>query len=810
MNPSDIIPSAIETIARETSQALRFLMKRWRYSATVVMLLSVGLALCTIVWSCVDVLLLQPFSYPHSEQLYVFSSRNLEKGVSSSQVAPPDYLAWRASVKGIMNLAAYRPWIYNQSDAAKPADLLGAQVTPEFLSVLGVNPILGRGFIAGEARPGSDREVLLAYPFWKTLSGGDTGIIGRSLRLNDETYNIVGVLPPWFRLPEQTDVWVPLAFSEDDKVAYGARFLNVLGRIESSDDASAPLARINAAAAEIATARPLSNEGWTASAASLRSAVNQDLLRPLRLILLLSLLLLAVTCGNIGNLVLLNLFARRREVAIRYALGAGLRDLARQLLVEALILVLCGTAGALLLAHTGLGLLAQNAPQNLARLQQVSLDESSVVVASCLALLCTLAFGLLPVTFVKGWSGNSAIQEGPLTHRGASSQDVRAWMAAGQVFASTVLGILAFHLIQAGHTLNQSELGFQAQPVLVSQMFLPSSRFATPTDLLAMADRALAGARQLPGVGTAGFAVSTPFSGFDLSFPLWISDHAQMSVPPEFARYNAVSPGYLETLRIPLQAGRFFNEHDSAGAPRVAIVNRQFALRFLPGRNPIGLPLIILNERPAARLIVGVVGNTRERSLAQASEPAVYEPFAQHPWPVLSIAVEGGANSSAIRSSLARTMRELPGVTASAVVGLQQRIEQSLSLQTASSYVLMLFAVAYSVFTCFSLYAVVAGSSLDRKKEFGIRVALGANFGEIAIGLVRSSTGPLIIALVAGELLGATGSLLLASVFYGLSPLNVVPYLLPLFAVPLVVCAVTWRAATQVIDHSASELLREQ
>jgi putative ABC transport system permease protein len=753
-------------VAHDLRYALRALKRNPGFAFVSILALALGIGANSAIFTVVNSVLLQPLRLHNSRELVILRERNLEAGFPEFSNSPGDFRTYRDESHSFTSAAAFGGSSMSYAGAKEPERLRGTRVTANFFDVLETHPAFGRTFTAQETEIGSDHVVILSNGLWQRRFGGRRDVLGERINLNGEIYTVVGVMPKDFEFPGRTEIWKPLALKPDQWAQRGGHYLSVIARLKpgaTAESANADLANI---AHRLQQAYPASNHGWDAFAVDLQErAVGH--VRPMMLTLLAAVgFVLLIACVNLANLLLSRSASRRKEIGIRGALGASKGRLIRQLLTESLVLAAFGTLFGLALAWAGARLLTTVSPTILPRASEISLDLRAVLVTAAIGVLTGILFGLAPALQMARTALQSALREGGRGNSmGFRRNVVRSVLVTGEVALALVLLTGAGLLMRSFYRLAGVDTGFDQHGVLTFHISLPTAKYKEDPQQLAFFNRALDGIRAIPGVASAGAASLFPLAGGDTIYTFY-----QIGKPPkpagqeDSAMYYTATPGYFETLRIPLKAGRYFANRDAPNAPRVAIISEAMAKKFYPNENPLGQRLAIGGPESKPVEIVGIVGDVRDEALESKGRVAIYTVESQATDDSLYFGVRTAGDPESlipeIRSVIRGIDSELP---LDAVGTVDALVETSLSQRRFAMLLMAVFAGLALILAVIGIYGVLAYSVTQATQEIGIRVALGAKHADV-LRLVFAYGGSLVaagivigfgIALAAGRLLAS-------------------------------------------------------
>lgn len=790
-------------IGQDVVFALRMLRKAPGFTLAAVLAIALGIGANTAIFTVVKQVLLQPLPFPDPGRIVDVSE--YARGAATT-VSPPNFADWRAQNRTLGAFGAYTEQVLTLSGAAEPARVSGGLIDAAVLDVLEVTPLLGRAFTAADMQPGGRRVVLLGFDVWQRQYGGERGIVSRTVTLEGEPYEVAGVMPKGFDFPDGSEVWIPLRFAPDDMRdnQRGAHYISAIGRLRPGVTAAQATADLNAIEQRIARQFPDKVDGYTVAAVPLLDSLVETVQRPLLILFGAVAFVLLIACVNVSNLLLSRATTRTGEIAVRAALGAGRWRLIRQLLAESVALSLAGGAAGLLLASWGVRALMAVAPADLPRAAAVRMDGSILAFSIVLSLLAGVLFGTVPALVAS--RPDLAVFLKDVRRDGGGSggrRRLRGLLVAAQVALALILLTGAGLAIRSFQRLTHVDPGFRTANVVTFRIGLPEAAYATPESHARFFRDYVKRIQHLPGVVAAG-AVSIPpvtRSGFGGTFTIVGRPE---SADEGSAQIRSATPGYMEALSIPLRAGRFFDARDVEGAARVALISETAARRFWPGENPVGRQIRVhVNERTKQpREIVGIVGDVRTRGLELAPVPVVYVPHAQYGPESMSVVVRTASDPMAVlpqlRAGLTAMARD---VALSRARTMDQLVAANVAQPRFRTLLLAIFASVALALAAVGLYGVVAFSVNQRRSELGVRLALGANPGDVLRLVLREGMTP----VAAGILSGLVGAAILArmmrSLLFGVEasdPATFAAVAIVLAGVALVACYVPARRATTV------------
>jgi len=785
--------------------ALRALRKKPGFTLVAVLTLALGVGANTAIFSVVNGVLLRPLPYPKPDRLVAIWQNDLAHGILKNTVSVPNFLDWKAESDVFDAMATWRNNAVTLGAGTAPVRVRTGAVSADFFEVMGVAPVVGRTFLPDEYRFGAPPAIVLGYAAWRAHFAADRSVVGRQVRVDGRPVTVVGVMPEGFAFPRRAEAWEPLAFDPAGLPGRGLVFLQVVGRLKPGVALERARAQMTAIADRLRQEYPNDNAGQGVTVLPLREDAVGDVRAALIVLSGAVGFVLLIACGNIANLLLARGVSRQREIAVRAALGAGRARLVRQLLVESLLIAAAGGAAGLLLGLWSFDALVALLPANLPRVSEIRFDGRVLAFTFTLALVSGLLFGLVPA--VRASRGDLA---GAFRERtaGGGGRRLRNGLVVAEMALAMTLLVGAGLLLTSFARLQSVEPGFEPRGVLVASYVLPDGRYGTAAREGAFVEGVLARLAANPAIDSAGATTTLPLQGSSLDLTFVVEGQPEPA-PDDYpdADFDSVTPGYFETLHVPLRAGRTFRATDTAEAPPVVIINEALAQRYFPHENPVGRRLRVeWTNDPPFREIVGVVGDIHHAELGVAPRPAMYTPATQLSWSFGSFAVRarpGADAAAAVRQAIAAVDPELaPGN----VAPLDAIVSSSIAQPRFRSLLVGGFAATALLLAIVGLAGVLSYSVSQRTTEIGVRLALGARSGQI----VRLVVGEGLALAAAGTVVGAAGALALGgtltSLLFGVSAFDGRIYLslaVLLTAVAALACYVPARRAARVDPMAA-------
>ena len=815
---------------QDLRQGLRMLAKSPGFTFVAVLTLALGIGANSAIFSIVDAVLLRPLSYKDSAALVNIWGKFEKQGIPQNDISEPEYWDLLDHNESFSQIAAYAlGGSANLTRAdAQPVQVTAASATSGLLPLLGITPVLGRGFASDEDLPGHSHFVVLSYSLWQSQFGGDPAIVSKSLQLDGDTYAIVGVLPKQFSFGGKQDIWIPLGLDHAKPANRGSHYLHVLARLKPGVDSSQAFSALTRLADDLRRAYPANYAaGGDKDFGLFLVPVKEQLvarLRPALLVLLGAVaLVLFIACANVANLLLARASAREKELAIRAALGAGRARLIRQLLTESLILGLAGGLLGLGLAYWGVDALRALAPANTPRMDEVHIDPLVLAFTLGVSLLTGLVFGLAPAWHIARTDLRETLNEaGRGTSAAGGSLHLRSGLVVTELALAVLLLVGAGLLIRSFSHLLDVSPGFQSQHLLTMEISLPEKAYPDGPPVQKFFKQLMANMKTVPGIQSAGAVSQMPFTDNYTSGSVFFEDSSLPDLPraQQFGNFpymeidqRTATSDYFQAMQIPLVRGRLLNDSDDASAPLVAVVDASFAHRFWPNGDAIGRHVAVdtvPNLKPPAprwRTIVGVVGHVKHYSLDVEGREQIYLPHQQPLYGsfvprdmtlALRTSLEPSGVTSAIREQVFAIDKSLPLYNIST---MDQLVSNSVAQPRLNLSLLVAFAVLALLLAAVGVYGVMAYAVSQRTQEFGIRMALGATSADVLKQVLIEGGRLAAIGLGLGLFAAFIFTRLMASMLYGVQPndpLSLVAAAALLLVVAFAACYFPARRATRV------------
>jgi putative ABC transport system permease protein len=804
---------------QDVRYGLRVMRKSPGFIAIAVVALALGVGANTAIFSVVNAVLLHPIAYDNPDQLVMVWEKSVKRGFGQIPASVPNFLDLRTDNKSLADLGAFTDSNFNLTGGDQPERVIAVRVTASLLSLIGIKPIKGRLFVAGEDQPQAGRVLILSYSLWQRSFGANQNIVGQTVALNGDSYTVVGIMPSNFKFPPafsatvassqyampKADLWVPMT-PDANAEARDIRTLFMIGRLKPGIAPAAAQADMNLIAGRLQKEYAAADADMQVDVIPLRQQITGDI--RLALIVLFGAVgcVLLIACANVANLLLAKASGRQKEVAIRTALGATRMRIIRQLLTEGMMLGLAGGLLGSLLAILVLRQLVIFSPANVSIPDNVGIDWKVLAFTLVLSLFTSFVFGLAPALQASKLDLTETLKEGGRGNSGGARQNrLRSWLVITEVALALVLLIAAGLMIKSFMRLQSVNPGFNPENLITLEMQLPENKYADKERQALFQQQLVQRFTQVPGVQAVGTVDNLPFSGNEFNAGLSIEGQPPLSAaerPRAFLRN--VSPNYFEAMEITLRKGRTFAESDNANAPGAAIVNETAARRFWPNQEPLGKRF----KRGKAdslnpwMTVVGVVAPVSHTSLQVAAQPEVYLPFQQNPGLNLTLVARTKSDPRAFAGVVRKEVSELDhDLPVSNIKFMDEIIGKSVAQPRVYALLLGIFAGLALILATIGIYGVMSYTVIQRTHEIGIRMALGARPRDVLKLIIKQGMilggGGVVIGLVVSFAV----TRVLASQLYGITstdPLTFAGISLLLILVAVIACYIPALRATKV------------
>jgi putative ABC transport system permease protein len=795
----------MNTLIQDIRYGLRVLLKYKGFTAVAVIALGLGIGANTAIFSLVNGVLLRPLQFPDAERIVYFEGKNPAAGITDSNISFRDFTDWSQQTDLFASTAAY--WTASANlgaDGAEPERVPRAGVTTGFFTVLGVQPFLGRAFLPEEDKPGTITTAIISHGLWKRRFGSDPAIVGKQVQISSRPITVVGVMPPGFEYPEQTQVWVTSAVNLSEEPRDN-RSWSAIARLNPGIDVQQAQTRLSAVNAQLDKQFHETNKGWDVFVSTLHERLVREV-KPSLLALLGAVgFVLLIACANVANLLLARSAARQKEIAIRAAMGASRTRVLRQMLTESILLSAIGGIAGLVLSLWLTQLLMSMLPEGAPRVDQIGIDYRVLTFALGVSALTGILFGIVPALQASKLDVTSALKEGGRSGEGHRRTSVRSLLLIGEVALSLMLLVGAGLLIKSFLRLQEIRPGFNAHNVLISNLALPGAKYKGQqfVEFFRQLKERLEAA---PGVQAVGGSINLPLnaSGYMIGRG-FIPEGRPLTVDEnKDAMFSTITGDYFRALQIPLLAGRTFELRDNADAPKVVVVNETVAKRYFGSpAEAIGKRLSIWHDEKFMREIIGVVGDTKTGSMTTDGGAQIYVPHAQDPqWNFMGLVTRTAGDPAPFAATLRREVQALDkDQPIYNVRTMDDVVMNSLGTRRVSMQLFAVFACAALLLAAIGIYGVMAYSVTQRTQEIGLRMALGAQKSDVLGLVIRQGMTLSVIGVIVG-LAGAFAlTRVIGNLLYGVAATDPTTFLaipLLLLFVALIACYLPARRATKL------------
>ncbi|HKE05412.1 MAG TPA: ABC transporter permease [Blastocatellia bacterium] len=803
----------MQTLWQDLRYGFRTLMRKPGFTTVAIIALALGIGANTAIFSVINSVLLKPLPYKDSDRL-VTINHDYPKINLKASVSAIGYTHYRDNAKSFESVAAISGGSFNLTGGGDPERLNGSPVTHNFFSALGASAELGRVFLPEEDQPGKNKVVVLSHAFWQRRFGGDRSLVNKNITLNDESYTVVGVMPPSFQFGREfgqvVDLWTPIAFTPE-QLSYNRltnEFLFVIARLKPGVTIQQAQAELDTIAANLRRQYlpwAATRSEWGLTTESLRELVIGEIRRALWILMGIVGLVLLIACANVANLLLARAADRQKEMAIRTAVGAGRWRVIRQLLTESALLAVMGGAVGLLLAYLGVDTLVKVNQAQIPRAYQIALDWRVLAFTLGVSLLTGIIFGLVPALQISKTDLHETLKEGGRTGSSGARAWVRNTLVVLEMALALVVLVSAGLLMRSFWRLQQVNPGFAPQNVLAMSLGLPMTKYKEPAQRANFYRELLQQIRALPGVQAAGATSILPMGGDNSSGSFQIEGRVvpQGQSSPHGDRWAATTD-YFSTMKIPIIRGRFFDDRDTMESQPVAIIDETMARKYWPDEDPVGKRITFQSRsgNPIWREIVGIVGHVKHKGLEGEARVQYYIPHSQVQNSEMNLVVrtttDPASLTGAVRGAISGLDKDLPVFR---VKTMEQFVMDSMATRRFAMTLVGIFASVALALAGVGLYGVLSYSITQRSHEIGIRMALGAQVRDV----LRLVVGQGMLLALSGVVLGSAAAFLLtrlmANLLFNVTPSDpltfaTIAFLLTLVA--LLACFVPARRATKV------------
>lgn len=788
----------------------RMLLKSPMMTFIALLALTLGIGANTAIFSVVNAVLLRSFPYADAERLVLVWEKRQGGRTDQNVINLGNFSDWKEQNQVFSDMAVFFDRTFNLTSDGEPEELPGQFATTNLFSVLGTNPLLGRTFIADDGREGQPRVVVISYGLWQRRFGGDPGIVGRQITLNEQPNTIIGVMPATFgwhiqrgtQASKPADIWLPFQITNERRQRRG-RFASAVARLKPGVPMDQAKQEMNTIGARLAQQYPEFNATWGVNVVPLRTQITGEIRRPLLLLLVAVGFVLLIACANVANLLLARASSRRKEIAVRAGLGANRWRIARQLLTESVMLSVVGGTLGVLVAWWGTKALVALSPPALIDLKRVSVSLPVLAFTLGLSVLTGIVFGLVPALEATRFDLNHSLKEGGKNVGGtAGSHFARSLFVVIQVALALVLLVGAGLLVKSLNRLQAVDPGFNAQNLLTVRVSL-SNRYDSEQKRIDFFKQAIEKMKAIPGVEAAGAINTPPFTGLYSGTNVEVDGQ---KLPPGQELKTGVcvtDANYFQTMQIPLKQGRLFTAQEATEMRHVVLVNESFVQKNLDGQNPLGRRLTIyMKDDNVPTEIIGVVGDHKHLGLDTSVEPVAYWPHPELVYPGMTLMLRTRTDASAFAPAARNVIRALdPQQPIGEVSTMESLLATSVARSRFSASLLTVFSFVALVMAAVGIYGVMSYSVLQRTHEIGVRMALGAQRFDVLKLVVKKGVILGIIGVAAGLAASFLLTRLISSLLFEVTATDATTFAVVsvgLFLVTLLACYVPARRATRV------------
>jgi putative ABC transport system permease protein len=746
----------MESLLSDVRYAARNLFRRPGFTIIAVITLALGIGANTAIFSAINALLLKPLPFPELDRVVAVWDKLPSRGLQRNEVTVANYLDWQSQTQSFEQLALYRWWSANLTGIDPPERIQGFLVTANFLDTTGMKPIMGRNFLPEENQPGKGAVAVITHSLWQRRFGGDPNILNKTITINSITRTVVGVMPERFNFPKGAEVYAPLPMTPELMKSRGDHSYYVLGRLKPGASIPGAQAELDNITARLEQQFPETNKGWGATIFPIVADTVRTYDTALWIMMGAVGFVLLIACANVANLMLARASGRKKEIALRTALGASRWRIVRQLLTESLIVALIGGALGVLIGFWGIDALRAANPAEASRFApgwyQLGINAPVLLFTLGLSVVSGIVFGLVPALQASRTNLNDSLKEGG-RQTSASSHRLRSSLVVFEFALSLVLLVGAGLLTRSFLALVKTDPGFNPDHVLTMNLMLPAAKYKDQPARAAFYNDLVQRVKTQPGVESAAVVNYLPLGGANSSDSYLVEGEPEPAPGDENdGRYRVATPDYFRTMGISIVRGRGFTDQDRAGAPPVVIVNEAFVRKHWPGADPIGKRIRFYGplERAPWMQVVGVIADVKHE-LNLAVTPEYYLPHAQNPWNAMVLvaktSVEPGSLAGALRQQVWAIDKDQPVFD---VKTMQEVRSTSVAVYSFSSVMLGIFAFVALLLASIGIYGVMAFAVTQRTQEIGIRIALGARSVDVLKLVVKHGMKLALLGMVIG------------------------------------------------------------
>lgn len=812
----------IEDYVADVRYAIRTLWRDRALAVAGVLTLALGIGATTAVFSAVNAVMLRELPFREPERLVSVWEENSDRGWYKNVVAPANYLDWRAQVQAFDGAAGYTDYQTTVTllGQGEPQLLAATYVTGNFLTVMGVAPLLGQPFEEKDDWDSGQRPAILSHRTWRTHFRSDSAIVGKSISFGGrQPWQVIGVTPQTFTFPApSTDVYLPMLFgrNQPNDVSFRrAHWMRVVARLKPGVSHEAANASLQTVAKRLEAQYPATNTRMGAGLTPLHEWIVGETRRPLIVLLAAAGVLLLIACANVGNLLLVHALGRSRDVALRFALGATRARVARQALLESLVLSIMGGVAGLTFGWLGARALLAMQPTGMLPVTSIAVDYRVLAFATALAVISGLLFGTIPAVNATRQAPADALNAGGRTFTGTRMRRWGRYLVVAEVALTALLTVGAGLLVRSYDRLSKVNPGFEPGGVLTTTLGVPASRYDSATKVVAFYSSLLERVQSLPGVDRAAAVRQLPVTVSSWSSNMGVAGRPPMEQSADIL-HREVLGDYFRVMHVPLRRGRMFNDSDAPGAPLVVIINDALAKQYFPGEDPIGQRITfdrVPDSTSRWRTVVGVVGDERQGSLAMPSRPEIFAPFEQDPTRGMTLVIRArpGNDPLNLAQPVRQAVRDLDSLLAiTSMRPMTDVHSEAMSRERFTSVLVMVFAVTGLALALVGVFGVLAQLVQARAREMGIRLALGAQRSDVRWLVLRHGAVLLVAGIGSGLLVALGATRVLATLLYEIQPTDALTYGAVALLIFTIGTIASWIPALRASGADPSHTLRAE
>lgn len=797
----------MQTLWQDLKYGFRMLAKQPTFTFIAVITLALGIGANAAIFSVVNSLLLRPLPYKDADKIVWIWETNPSNNVFEETASPPNFADWKAQAKSLEVMAASARTAVILTNQGEPERIPGLAVTDGFFSVLKAQPKLGRVFSTEEDLPNAQRTVVLSEGLWQRRFGSDEKIIGKTITLNGNPCEVVGVMPKEFSNPrpdaQAPELWVSFRL-DYAKANRRGDFLGVIARLKDGISIKQAQAEMDTITANLSQQYPVTNTNWGARVLTLHERILGDVNKPLLVLMAAVCFLLLIACANVANLMLVRANGRRKEIAIRAAIGASRWRVFKQMLTESVVLSLLGGICGLLLAVWGVGVIVSLLPENMPRVAEITLDNRVLLFTLSVSLLTGIIFGLVPAWQAANPQVGECLKEGGREGAdGAKSNRIRNVFAVVEIALALVLLVGAGLMVRSFMNLQKLDPGFDSNRILTTQIQLPSARYKEDAQLSAFANQLIEKVNPLPDVESVALMSDLPLSGGSNYLGFGIEGKPQPpGAPMQDAIAHSASPDYFKTMSIQLKRGRLFTNQDDDKTQGVVVINETMAKRYWKSEDPLNKRITTADGVDGPWMtVIGIVEDVRHESLNENPYPQMYSPFVQQPSSLFYLVIKTKTDTSNVIGSVRNQVKELDSnIPVFNIKTMEEILSTSVARQRFSMLLILVFAVLALLLAAIGIYGVISYAVTQRQHEIGVRMALGARDTDILRMVIKQGFKLVLIGIGIGLVAVFALTRLIKTLLFGVSatdPLTFSAIAILLSVVALLACYIPARRATK-------------